>query len=605
MDLRIPQKSTKHPAYDRRKNKYNIRMAYNADQKEKARIMFLQGHTVPEIADALKIERRTLYLWAKSEDWNKAANKDDVFYSIKKRIALLLERENKTALELKELHYLLYHLRTLEKLKIKAQERKEQAGGEDRDGKPEKRGRKKRKNDFCEINEKELLRKFENGLFKYQLDMWNFRRKRNRNILKSRQIGFTYYFAREALVDAILSGRNKIFLSASRAQADMFRDYIRSAALEYCGIDLAGKDKIELQTRHGVATLYFLSTNSSTAQSYHGDVYIDEYFWIPKFDVLKKVASAMASQEQYTRTYFSTPSAKMHPAYKFWSGDEFNERRKRANQPLSEFPTEKELRDGGRDCPDGQFRIIITIEDAIKGGCDLFDLNQLQREYSEDEFQQLFLCRFPNDGQGCFSFSELEKCLADSSEWEFYHPDSDHPYHGAVWIGYDPSRNRDGACIVVIAPPAEFGGKFYVLEKITLHNASWEYQANTIRDLCDRYNVDYIGIDITGPGSGVYEMVQKFFPYAEAINYSLEVKTKLVLKAQQIIKAGRIEWDANYSDIAAGFLLIRRATGISGVITYIADRSDLTGHADSAWAIMHALIHEDLIPEEEQGCCII
>ena len=59
------------------------------------------------------------------------------------------------------------------------------------------------------------------------------------------------------------------------------------------------------------------------------------------------------------------------------------------------------------------------------------------------------------------------------------------------------------------------------------------------------------------------------------------------------------------SDIAAGFLLIRRATGISGVITYIADRSDLTGHADSAWAIMHALIHEDLIPEEEQGCCII
>ena len=140
-----------------------------------------------------------------------------------------------------------------------------------------------------------------------------------------------------------------------------------------------------------------------------------------------------------------------------------------------------------------------------------------------------------------------------------------------------------------------------MLEKITLHNASWEYQANTIRDLCDRYNVDYIGIDITGPGSGVYEMVQKFFPYAEAINYSLEVKTKLVLKAQQIIKAGRIEWDANYSDIAAGFLLIRRATGISGVITYIADRSDLTGHADSAWAIMHALIHEDLIPEEEQG----
>ncbi len=38
------------------------------------------------------------------------------------------------------------------------------------------------------------------------------------------------------------------------------------------------------------ATLYFLGTNARTAQSYHGNLYLDEYFWIPKFQELRKVA---------------------------------------------------------------------------------------------------------------------------------------------------------------------------------------------------------------------------------------------------------------------------------------------------------------------------
>lgn len=571
-------------------------MAYNADQKEKARIMFLQGHTVPEIADALKIERRTLYLWAKSEDWDKAANKDDVFFSIKKRIALLLERENKTDPEQKELELLLAYILKFADAR-KPQKESRESG--------EKRGRKTGRNDFTDIDEKELLEKFTKGLFQYQLEMWSHRDEQIRNILKARQIGMTWYFAREAFTDALLRGHSKMFISASQKQAFQFRKYIRRFAKEWFGVDLKGKDQIVLNTKHGDVTLDFLATNASTAQSYSGDLYIDEYFWIRGFSELKEVAMGMASQDQWRITFFSTPRSKVSDAYKFWSGDEFNAERKRKNQPIVKFPEEKELQKQGILCPDTQWRKVITIEDAERQGCNLFDIKKLKTIFPEDSFNRLFMCKFQEEAGNCFRYNDLEKCLADSSKWEFYRPDEKPSFSGPVWIGYDPSRKRDGACIAVLAPPADFGGKFYVLEKITLHNASWEYQANTIKDLCGKYNVDYIGIDITGPGSGVYEMVLKFFPYAEAINYSLEVKTKLVLKAQQVIKEKRIEWDEKYSDIAAGFMLIRRTNTQNGTITYIADRSDETGHADSAWAIMHALIHEDLIPEEEQGCCII
>ena len=57
------------------------------------------------------------------------------------------------------------------------------------------------------------------------------------------------------------------------------------------------------------AELFFLGTNARTAQGYHGNFYFDEFFWTYKFQELNKVASGMAMQKQYRRTYFSTPSS--------------------------------------------------------------------------------------------------------------------------------------------------------------------------------------------------------------------------------------------------------------------------------------------------------
>lgn len=565
--------------------------------------MFWQGVTIPEIATALDIERRTVYNWSKADDW-KALRIDDTSMLVRQRLAVLLSREKKGPAEMRELDRLLKHCENMAKIHAKAAATANGA----RKG-TNSRGRKAAANDFSGIDEACLMEKFMEGLFAYQVDLWNHRDERNRNILKSRQIGLTWYFAREAFADLLLTGKNKVFISASRAQADYFRDYIQAFAKDWFDIDLVGKDKIKVITPHGVAYLYFLSTSASTAQGGHGDVYVDEYFWMPskQFKKLKKVVTGAGSQKMYRKTYFSTPSAKGHPAYGFWSGDDYNEENKRSSRPLAVFPDRDQLRAAGQICPDCQWRKIITIHDALAQGCNRFDLEQLKGEYTEDEFRQLFECYFVDDSQGCFRYSELEKCLGDSKKWPWFHPDEVHPYKGPVWIGYDPSRVRDGACVVVLTAPSLFKGKMYVLERINMKNAAWEYQAATIKDLCSKYFVEHIGVDVTGPGSGVFEKVQRFFPAAEKINYSLEVKSKLVLKAQQVIAAGRLEWDSSFSDIAAGFLLIHRSNTQNGNITYVADRSDLTGHADAAWAIMHALFKEELIlpDEEDEGIAVI
>ncbi|MBN0796094.1 terminase family protein, partial [Pseudomonas aeruginosa] len=94
-------------------------------------------------------------------------------------------------------------------------------------------------------------------------------------------------------------------LSASKAQAHIFKAYIQAFARDAVGVELKG-DPIILPNG---AELHFLGTNARTAQGYHGNFYFDEFFWTFKFKELNKVASGMAMQKRYRRTYFSTPSS--------------------------------------------------------------------------------------------------------------------------------------------------------------------------------------------------------------------------------------------------------------------------------------------------------
>ncbi|RAN42340.1 hypothetical protein RB25_26070 [Herbaspirillum rubrisubalbicans] len=145
----------------------------------------------------------------------------------------------------------------------------------------------------------------------------------------------------------------------------------------------------------------------------------------------------------------------------------------------------------------------------------------------------------------------------------------------------------------MIAPPLVPGGNFRILERHQWRGKDFAEQAALIKEMCGRYNVQYIGIDTTGMGVGVYPLVKQFFPGATAISYSPEVKTRMVLKAQNIIRSGRLQFDAGWTDIAQSFMAIRKILTPSGrAITYDAGRSEETGHADLAWSVMHALDYE-------------
>ncbi|HGL8627281.1 TPA: terminase family protein [Yersinia enterocolitica] len=565
-----------------------------------ARALYLKRSTPKEIASDLNLPNvRIVYYWAQKWNWADLLSHESTEEAIERRYQLLVGRDNKSDIELKELDILITHA-----VKLRAQSNKHKEklaaakgskpaqndGGDFDDERPTKK-RQYRKNDISGLSKEDFDVWAEEHLFGYQKHRRLNIGEQVRNILKSRQIGATWYFAFEAFENAVLTGDPQIFLSASRAQAEVFRSYIVNIAQQYFDITLTGNP---IRLSNG-AELRFLSTNKNTAQSYSGHLYCDEYFWVPNFAKLNETASAMATHDKWRTTYFSTPSAKTHQAYPFWTGDEWKRGSKKRAKVI--FPSFDEMRDGGRRCPDGQWRYVITMEDAIRNGFNLASLEKLRNRYNVDAFNMLYMCVFVDSKDAVFSFDDLQQAGVDAATWQDHDEKAARPFgNREVWGGFDPARSGDLSTFVIIAPPLYEGEKFRVLRVIHWQGMNFRYQANQIKKLFQQYHITYIGVDVTGIGQGVFENIQHFaIRQAVAIRYGVETKNRLVMKAADVVESKRIEWDKDRTEIPASFMAIRHTTTASGnAMTFVADRSAETGHAEAFFAIAHALDNEPL-----------
>lgn len=563
------------------------------DPRRQAALLYWQGFSVPQIAEMLQTKRPTVQSWKQRDQWDETAPLNRLESTLEARLIQLYAKPNLTPHDFKVADFLARQMERFARINRYGQT------GNEVDLNPNVANRNKgdrkkpTKNFFSDEAIEKLEEIFFAESFEYQL-RWHRAglEHRIRDILKSRQIGATFYFSREALLHALKTGHNQIFLSASKTQAYVFREYIIQFARRV-DVDLTG-DPIVIGNNG--AKLIFLGTNSNTAQSHNGDLYVDEIFWIPNFQKLRKVSSGMASQSHLRSTYFSTPSTLAHGAYPFWSGELFNRGRASASERV-EIDISHDALAAGVACPDGQWRQIVTIEDALAGGCTLFNLEQLKRENSVDDFRNLFMCEFVDDKASVFPFEDLQRCMVDSlEEWEDFAPFADNPFGSRpVWVGYDPSHSGDSAGCVVLAPPVVAGGKFRILERHQWKGMDFATQAESIRQLTEKYNVEYIGIDATGLGIGVFQLVRSFYPAARDIRYTPEMKTAMVLKAKDVIRRGCLEYDVSATDITTSFMAIRKTMTSSGrSATYEASRTEEASHADVAWATMHALLNEPL-----------
>ena len=230
----------------------------NLNPKQHGRILFAMGMTVTEIAKQLQENRSTVESWKQRDGWEKADLFDDVTLGLKVRYLSLTFMENKSNANYKEMDFIGVQFERWARIE------RYRAGGnqavlnpklENRNDKPKKR---KLKN---EINQDEIVlleQAFQEVLFLYQQEwMQAIADSRIFILLKSRQIGATYIIALWAFIDLLKTGKNKIFMSASKAQAYQFIEYIKAFCLEVIGLELTG-DPIVVNGPSGQASLYYL-----------------------------------------------------------------------------------------------------------------------------------------------------------------------------------------------------------------------------------------------------------------------------------------------------------------------------------------------------------
>jgi uncharacterized protein YjcR len=596
--------------------------------RELAGQRFRAGQTIAEISRALGRPQNTIQSWKRRDGWDITDATGRLKQALLERCETLIAQADKTEADWQEIDRLTGYV---ERLGNPPQPRPDRAGSQKQrpaidlgpvptidnpprgepdahEGKKRGRGRPKasEKNVLTPEDCAALVDAFHEAIFPYQRRWWEAREHDGRIILKSRQIGATYYFALEALIVAITTGKNQIFVSASKKQAAQFRRNILRFVKKVLDIDLQG-DPMRLilpGSEAGEVYLFFLGTQVSSVQGYSGDLYLDECGWVRNFASIQEVASAMSLQAAYRETYFTTPSTMDHDFYAFWTGAEYNKDRPKAEQ-ISIDTSHAALKDGQR-CADGYWRQIVTIEDAIAQGCTLFDLEKVKRKYSPARYAMLCLCQFVDHTASVFSFRLLSAAMVEAfGRWPDYHPLSTRPLGDTpCWLGYDPSgEGDDAAALVVLAPPSPGSSRYRVVEVLRLEEADYPEQFDQVQRLRARYHITYIGIDNQGVGDGVYQMVRNVFPLAEAIRYSPESKAAMIAKALTLLKRGLLEIDNVYlDDVLPAMLSLQRSSTSAGTPTYTARRSDETGHADVAWALLHAINHAefDSLLDEEQ-----
>ena len=535
-------------------------MAHSKEIISQVEQLVKQGLDSAQIEKLTGIPTRTQRTWRRQYGWDVGT---DAIAQLEFKIQELLMLKDPTENQLKQLD-LLY-----EKLaKFREQNEKQAA----RQAKANGSNIKKKKNSFVGISLDEIEKP---PMKLYQTEFLNAY-ARDRFYLKSRQIGFSYVVAWEALEDVMITGKNKIFISASKNQVGQIRTYIKQFSLKYFKVELKGTDKITIINPKGdLVEFHFLSTNSITTQSYHGDLYIDEFCWIPNLRDILDTALAQASHDRYRVTYISTPSIKSHYSYNIWEGlDEFGN------------PTEDDIS-----------RKKITIHDAIAKGCDFFNLKRLEKRYTPRQF----LCEWIDDAGSIFKMADLEECYykekIKNDEGKMVRDNAKLPEYknvgNPIYIGYDPNgggKNGDSASIAVGEHRPD---KLRIIRNKTFNNMSINWQAQTIKTWVKKYKAGFLGIDVTGIGEAVYNLIKDLpqevdWPLTiKRFLYDRNNKIDLILHMERIVAGKRLEFDHNEKTILQSFLAIKTGATGAGRSTIIADRKKGIGHADLFFAIAH------------------
>jgi len=374
---------------------------------------------------------------------------------------------------------------------------------------------------------------------------------RMRIALKSRQIGFSWTFALEAVCTALKTGKNQLLGSASQDQSEVMIAYA-STFLEMFGVVPIQESSSKITLPNG-AYLKALPKNWRTIQGFAGDVYFDEFAWntddVWIWRALIPAVTAVGGRVSVA----STPFAKRGKFYNLWNKDN--------KYSKHEIDIYKAL-DDGMDVHG------LSKADFIQELKDLLD--------DPEFFPSAYECKFIDDKNSYIPLSLLEPLM------KLYQNEDEGQ---RIWLGIDIGRHHDITDITALGENKN--GKKEVRFNIGLKKMSYDNQKKFILKLFRKHDVYKCFIDRTGIGDNLFENIRDVYPSKViGIWFSAKSKEKMAKNLKQMLEKQELLLLKD-RECALHYSAIKRTATERGFKydTEKGGRKKEYGHADKFWSL--------------------
>ena len=502
---------------------------YPPATKHRAQQLFQTGLSARAVGEKVDVPTSTIEYWARTGHWaNESVNGSR--NHIVKAIGRLTAQRTLTPADSRTLDKLTKALERLDKAAVAEVRAQAQS--------PKKRAQNKNATDRDAALAKALDPAF--GLYPYQREFLQDS-GRFRAILKSRQIGFSFVLALDALLEAV-GGRDAVIVSASQDQADILIGYAQRHAAKL-GLEVLALSRSELVLDNG-SKIVSRPANIRTVQGFSGSLYLDEFAWMPDARKMWEAAVPVIVAVKGRLTVCSTPYDQGSLFYQIME------------DPEHRYP---------------QFsRRRITLSDAVAQGLPV-DEEELRGLFDQDAYQRLFENVWFDDAESYFTIGEVKACVGDCL---------DMTTSAALYGGYDVGRTTDASELMLV----ESGDKVALRVRVTLKRTSFVEQKRVIEHHLRAYTVKALHIDATGMGANLAEDCQRQYPgivrpvwFTQALKEELAVNLKKLFEERRIV----IPNDPNLIAQIHGIKRIAKAQGFS----YDSGRNKDIGHADGFWAL--------------------
>ena len=418
-------------------------------------------------------------------------------------------------------------------------------------------------------------------------------RSRFRWVTKSRQVGFSFLMALEALARCHLrDSHTTVFVSYALDDA---KEKVLLARQVYEELPLAYQKKLIIDSKTELAfesngaqrrMSRILSVPSKAPRGKKGDIVLDELAHYVNDREVYRGSTALILRSQGQLSGCSTPLGRRGI---FWEI---------ANEELRPYPHHRRqevpwwlcrffCNDPARaavEAPD------LPTEERVAR----FGLSTIQEQFDSlalDDFQQELECRFVDESYSFYPYELILPCTSDDVVPVDDPTDLSAP-KGRLVAGFDVGRTRDRSELAVFE---EVDGRFVCRLLRSYIETPFAAQEADLRRLLAVAPLARLSIDRSGIGMNLAENLSRDFPQVVGEVFTNDTKERWATDFKILLQRREVALPRDRELVAQVHSIKKRVLG-SGKVAFDAERTAKGGHADRFWAVTLACQKERMAP---------